>query len=159
MLKGHFQLRETTCKQANQIKVRWLDSVVVVERDYEKDPLLISGQTPKLQQVFMNLILNARDVIPQSGTLEIATESDIDSIYVSFRGIGNGTSPEHLAHIYDPFFTTNQIGKGTRLGWTVSYGIVQDHDGQITMNSTLEQGRTFRIDFPAVQAHRQVAGS
>jgi two-component system, NtrC family, sensor kinase len=139
------------------LEVQLRNTQIDVQRNYEKDLPLISGHAPKLQQVFMNLILNARDAMAQGGTLEITTESDIDSVYVSFRDSGSGIAPEHLARIYDPFFTTKQIGKGTGLGLAVSYGIVQDHSGQITVNSTLEQGTTFRIAFPAVPIRQQVA--
>jgi signal transduction histidine kinase len=105
----------------------------------------------------MNLILNARDAMPLGGTLEITTESDIDSVYVSFRDTGTGIAPEHLAKIYDPFFTTKQTGKGTGLGLAVSYGIVQDHAGQISVTSEINQGTTFRLSFPAAQARQSVA--
>ncbi len=139
------------------LEVQLRNTQIDVQRNYEKDLPLTSGHAPKLQQVFMNLIINARDAMPSGGTLEIATESDIDSVYVSFRDSGSGIAPEHLAKIYDPFFTTKQIGKGTGLGLAVSYGIVQDHSGQITVNSTLEQGTTFRLAFPAVPVRQPVA--
>ncbi|NOT61391.1 MAG: PAS domain S-box protein [Acidobacteria bacterium] len=139
------------------LEVQLRNTEIVVERNYEKDLPLISGHAPKLQQVFMNLIINARDAMPQGGTLEITTESDIDSVYVSFRDTGNGIAPEHLAKIYDPFFTTKQIGKGTGLGLAVSYGIVQDHGGQISVISELNQGTTFRIAFPAIQTRLEIA--
>lgn len=111
------------------------------------------GNAPKLQQVFMNLILNARDAMPRGGQLEISTGFDEDSITICFQDTGEGISPEHLSRIYDPFFTTKQIGKGTGLGLAVSYGIVQDHGGQITVESNSGEGTRFLIRLPLVTAH------
>lgn len=117
------------------------------------------GNAAKLQQVFMNLILNARDAMPQGGRLEIATESDIDSILIRFRDTGLGIAAEHLAKIYDPFFTTKQIGKGTGLGLAVSYGIIRDHGGHITVESQVGEGTLFQISLPMVTAHQQFAAA
>ncbi|MBS1789102.1 MAG: PAS domain S-box protein [Acidobacteria bacterium] len=117
------------------------------------------GNAAKLQQVFMNLILNARDAMPQGGRLEIATESDIDSILIRFRDTGLGIAPEHLAKIYDPFFTTKQIGKGTGLGLAVSYGIIRDHGGHITVESQLGEGALFQITLPMATTHQQFAAA
>ncbi len=111
------------------------------------------GNAPKLQQVFMNLILNARDAMPRGGQLEISTGFDEDSITICFRDTGEGISPDHLSRIYDPFFTTKQIGKGTGLGLAVSYGIVQDHGGQITVESSSGEGTRFLIRLPLVTVH------
>jgi signal transduction histidine kinase len=111
------------------------------------------GNAPKLQQVFMNLILNARDAMPRGGQLEISTGFDEDSITICFQDTGEGISPDHLSRIYDPFFTTKQIGKGTGLGLAVSYGIVQDHGGQITVESSSGEGTRFLIRLPLVTTH------
>ncbi|MFN0111824.1 MAG: ATP-binding protein [Blastocatellia bacterium] len=127
---------------------------IEVVRNYVGTLPFASGNAGKLQQVFMNLILNARDAMPQGGRLEIATESDFESIRISFRDTGIGIAPDHLARIYDPFFTTKQIGKGTGLGLAVSYGIIGDHGGYISVESQLGEGTTFQISLPLVSAHQ-----
>ncbi|MDX2040304.1 MAG: ATP-binding protein [Acidobacteriota bacterium] len=132
---------------------------IEVVRNY--DPILpfTPGNAAKLQQVFMNLILNARDAMPQGGRLEIATESNLDSIFISFRDTGVGIAADHLAKIYDPFFTTKQIGKGTGLGLAVSYGIIRDHGGLIAVESQPGEGTVFQISLPLVTAHQQLAAA
>ncbi len=132
---------------------------IEVVRNY--DPILpfTPGNAAKLQQVFMNLILNARDAMPRGGRLEIATESNLDSIFISFRDTGVGIAADHLAKIYDPFFTTKQIGKGTGLGLAVSYGIIRDHGGLIAVESQPGEGTVFQISLPLVTAHQQLAAA
>lgn len=121
---------------------------IEVHRRYAENLPLAPGNAQKLQQVFMNLILNARDAMPQGGRLEISTCFDAESLVICFRDTGEGIPPEHLTRIYDPFFTTKQIGKGTGLGLAVSYGIVQDHGGQITVESRDGEGSSFLIRLP-----------
>ena len=121
---------------------------IEVTRDYAENLPSAPGNAPKLQQVFMNLILNARDAMPHGGQLDIATGLTEESITITFRDTGEGIPAEHLTRIYDPFFTTKQIGKGTGLGLAVSYGIIQDHGGQITVESRAGEGTVFRITLP-----------
>jgi two-component system, NtrC family, sensor kinase len=130
---------------------------IEVVRSYSAELPLVPGNAPKLQQVFMNLILNARDAMPEGGRLEISTESDEDSVIIKFRDSGMGIDPEHLSKIYDPFFTTKQIGKGTGLGLAVSYGIIKDHSGHINVESKLGEGALFMITLPLASARQQLA--
>jgi two-component system, NtrC family, sensor kinase len=118
---------------------------IEVIRNYGEELPLAPGNAPKLQQVFMNLILNARDAMPEGGRLEIATEAIDESVIIRFRDSGMGIDPEHLSKIYDPFFTTKQIGKGTGLGLAVSYGIIKDHNGHIDVESKPGEGTLFTI--------------
>ena len=114
---------------------------------------LISGNAGRLQQVFLNLFLNARDAMPQGGTLRIAT-SNGDFVSVAVSDSGTGIAQEHIARIYDPFFTTKaspqqpQQSRGTGLGLSVTYGIIQEHAGKIRVESRQGQGTTFYLDFP-----------
>jgi signal transduction histidine kinase len=126
-------------------------------RSYDDGLPLAFGDGPKLQQVLMNLILNARDAMPHGGRLVISTESDEDSAVVEVRDTGLGIAPEHLAKIYDPFFTTKQIGKGTGLGLAVSYGIVRDHGGHIDVESKLGEGTRFQITLPLAATRQMFA--
>ncbi len=115
------------------------------------------GNAPKLQQVFMNLILNARDAMPDGGCLEISTEADDASVIIRFRDSGIGIDPEHLPKIYDPFFTTKDIGKGTGLGLAVSYGIIRDHGGHMNVESRPGEGTLFLITLPLSTGRQQLA--
>ncbi len=119
------------------------------------------GNASKLQQVFTNLILNARDAIPDGGQITLRTASDDENtVIVEVADTGIGIAPENVARIYDPFFTTKGVGRGTGLGLTVSYGIVQEHSGHINVQSAPGKGTTFRITLPTAHtahAHLQVA--
>jgi two-component system, NtrC family, sensor kinase len=112
----------------------------------------IEGNAGRLQQVFLNLFLNARDAMPQGGILRIAT-SNGDGVSVSISDTGSGIAQEHIQRIYDPFFTTKSAPregqqKGTGLGLSVSYGIIQEHAGKIRVESHPGEGTTFYLDFP-----------
>jgi two-component system NtrC family sensor kinase len=130
--------------------------IEVVRRYAEHLPPLF-GHAAKLQQVFMNLILNARDAMPDGGQLEIVTEASEATAIISFRDTGVGISAEHLSKIYDPFFTTKQIGQGTGLGLAVSYGIVKDHGGHISVESKPGEGALFQVTLPLISARQQLA--
>lgn len=132
---------------------------IEVVRNYSTHLPFTPGNAAKLQQVFMNLILNARDAMPKGGRLEIATIAELDSIVISFRDTGLGIAADHLARIYDPFFTTKQIGKGTGLGLAVSYGIIRDHGGHISVESQLGDGTTFQITLPITTVHQPLAAA
>src|SRR5215475_2657640 len=112
----------------------------------------IQGNTGRLQQVFLNLFLNAKDAMPAGGTLRVAT-SNGTGVSVSVSDTGSGIAPEHIARIYDPFFTTKtapEAGqkRGTGLGLSVTYGIIQEHAGKIRVESRPGEGTTFYLDFP-----------
>jgi len=130
---------------------------IEVVRSYADELPLAFGDGPKLQQVLMNLILNARDAMPQGGRLIISTEADEDSAVIEIGDTGLGIAPEHLSKIYDPFFTTKQIGKGTGLGLAVSYGIIRDHGGHIDVESKLGEGTRFQITLPLAGARQMFA--
>jgi two-component system, NtrC family, sensor kinase len=108
----------------------------------------IKGNSNKLQQVFLNLVLNARDAMEGGGTLAIHSWSEGDTVRVDVSDTGQGIAPEHLARIYDPFFTTKQDRKGTGLGLSVTYGIVQEHGGSIDVQSEPGAGTLFHLEFP-----------
>jgi PAS domain S-box-containing protein len=112
----------------------------------------IQGNPGRLQQVFLNLFLNAKDAMPGGGTLSVAT-SNGDQVSVRVSDTGTGISPEHVQRIYDPFFTTKTTPKegqsrGTGLGLSVTYGIIQEHAGKIRVESRPGSGTTFALDFP-----------
>src|SRR4029077_332090 len=126
-----------------------------VEDDLAEHLPLISGNPGRLQQVFLNLFLNARDAMPNGGTLRIAT-SNGEGISVVVADTGAGIAQEHIHRIYDPFFTTKAApregqGNGTGLGLSVTYGIIQEHAGQIRVESRPGRGTTFYLDFPLMR--------
>ncbi len=112
----------------------------------------VRGSENRLQQVFFNLILNARDAMPSGGWLTIVTHADDDTVIVEIKDTGTGIKKEHVKRIYDPFFTTKGIGRGTGLGLSVSYGILQEHGGAIFVDSAPGKGTTFQVALPALVA-------
>jgi two-component system, NtrC family, sensor kinase len=116
----------------------------------ELDPSLPStlGNTGRLQQVFMNLFLNAKDAMPEGGQLMIRSYQSDSSLIVQVHDTGQGISSQDLKRIYDPFFTTKGVGKGTGLGLSVSYGIIQEHSGRISVESEPGKGTTFTLQLP-----------
>ena len=113
---------------------------------------LIHGNAGRLQQVFLNLFLNARDAMAGGGVLRITTTNG-DGVSVTVTDTGSGIAQEHIQRIYDPFFTTKAApaegqSKGTGLGLSVTYGIIQEHAGKIRVESRPGEGTTFYLDFP-----------
>jgi PAS domain S-box-containing protein len=112
-------------------------------------PVIIYAQRERLQQVFINIILNALDAMPGGGQLTIQTRQQESRAIIKITDTGLGIKPEHLPRIFDPFFTTKGIGKGTGLGLSISFAIVKEHEGQILVDSQVGQGTTFTIILPA----------
>jgi PAS domain S-box-containing protein len=136
-------------------------SQIEIVREYDKEAPEAYGNAGKLQQVFTNLILNARDAIPDGGRITVSTGTAEDgSLIAEISDTGIGIAPENVAKIYDPFYTTKGVGQGTGLGLAVSYGIIQEHAGRITVESEPGQGTTFRITLPSarVRARLQAVG-
>jgi len=118
---------------------------------------LVYANPGKLQQVFMNLIINARDAMPRGGKLTIATDCENSSVRVEVSDNGVGISPEHLSKIFDPFFTTKSTSRGTGLGLAVTYGIIREHLGKIEVHSVLGRGTSFRVELPVARKAVNVA--
>jgi two-component system, NtrC family, sensor kinase len=127
-------------------------SRIVVENELAPQLPPIQGNTGRLQQVFLNLFLNAKDAMPGGGRLRVATSNGA-GVTVTVTDTGSGIAPEHIARIYDPFFTTKTAQdpgqkRGTGLGLSVTYGIIQEHAGKIRVESRPGEGTTFYLDFP-----------
>jgi signal transduction histidine kinase len=160
---GDTQFREIDLNQVLDDTIQLLEPqlrharVEIVCR-YDEELPAAFGNASKLQQVFMNLILNARDAMPNGGRISIHTRLVETSLVIDFRDTGIGMSPEVIARIYDPFFTTKEIGQGTGLGLALSYGIVQEHGGRIFVESRPGEGAHFTIKLPtAFSRQMQVA--
>jgi signal transduction histidine kinase len=113
----------------------------------------ITGNPGKLQQVFLNLFINARDAMAPDGVLEVNTSVHSDGrVQIDVMDSGHGIDPEHIHRIYDPFFTTKGSHKGTGLGLSVTYGIIQEHGGAIKVFSRPGGGTRFHLEFPSVSS-------
>jgi signal transduction histidine kinase len=130
-------------------------SIVWNEIKYKAEVKKEYGEIPdveclpsQLNQVFMNLLVNAAHAIEDKGIITIRTGTQDDGVWVEVSDSGNGIAPEHLNRIFEPFFTTKPVGKGTGLGLSVSYSIIQTHHGNINVASKVGEGTTFRIWLP-----------
>ncbi|MCB1023540.1 MAG: PAS domain S-box protein [Acidobacteria bacterium] len=149
LLEDTLQLLEPQLRKAN----------VEISKFYADVPPIMMGDAGKLQQVFTNLIINARDAILNGGEISLLTKfSGVEELMIEVSDTGTGIEPEHLNKIFDPFFTTKAVGSGTGLGMAVSYGIVQEHAGTISATSKVGEGTTFRLVFPvAIDEKRRFA--
>ena len=141
-------IADTLALLEHQFKI----SKIQVSRELAPNISSIQGNQGRLQQVFLNLFLNAKDAMPGGGTLSVAT-SNGNVVSVRVADTGSGIAPEHIQRIYDPFFTTKTVpregqNRGTGLGLSVTYGIIQEHAGQIRVESNPGAGTTFALDFP-----------
>jgi two-component system, NtrC family, sensor kinase len=141
-------ITDTLALLEHQFKV----SKITVESDLTPNLSPIHGNPGRLQQVFLNLFLNAKDAMAGGGKLTVATANG-EVISVRVSDTGSGIAPEHIQRIYDPFFTTKTVPKegqtrGTGLGLSVTYGIIQEHAGKIRVESDPGAGTTFALDFP-----------
>ena len=132
---------------------------VQVDTDLNESVPLVWGDSGKLQQVLMNLVLNARDSMPNGGDLTIRTARQNGEVVVEVADNGTGIPKEQIHKIYDPFFSTKGTGKGTGLGLSVTYGIVQEHRGTITVRSEAGNGTVFRVALPVADTGRVRAAS
>jgi PAS domain S-box-containing protein len=121
---------------------------IKVRRELSELPATVVGTEHQLQQVFLNLFLNARDAMPKGGWLSVTTRLEAGEVVAEVADTGSGIPSEHLARIYDPFFTTKSIGRGTGLGLSIIYGIVQEHEGTIHCDSSVGQGTRFSLRLP-----------
>ena len=149
LLDDTLQLLEPQLRKSN----------VEMVKNYTELPPRIFGNSGKLQQVFTNLILNARDAMISGGRITLITAVTDGEVNIEVSDTGEGISDENLNKIFDPFFTTKGVGNGTGLGLAVSYGIVQEHAGTIEVQSENGHGTTFRLSFPATSKQRQRAVS
>ena len=122
-----------------------------IQKNYSSDLPQIVGDSAQLQQVFMNIILNAAEAMEGGGTLTITTTQNNGGKYIDilFQDTGHGIQDEDIKRLFEPFFTTKEVGKGTGLGLAISYSIMQKHQGTIEVSSPTDQGATFTVRLPA----------
>jgi signal transduction histidine kinase len=141
------QILEATCQL---LEYQLSKGNIQLIKNYAANLPTIVVDPQQIQQVFVNLMLNAYQSMPQGGSLEIRTWAQDNKVYVAFSDKGTGIPQEHLDRIFDPFFTTKEPGEGTGLGLSVSYGIVQRHNGHIEVESQVGQGSTFTVHLPVL---------
>jgi PAS domain S-box-containing protein len=161
-------------KELDRLLDRVLPENIQLELTYQPGSYLVKADPARLQQVFMNLALNARDAMPDGGKLhftlqhlQLSQEGPLplpdlvagDWICLRVRDEGIGIDPETMLHIFDPFFTTKPVGKGTGLGLAQVYGIIKQHGGSIGVTSQVGEGTMFSMYLPALPAHVEQADS
>jgi PAS domain S-box-containing protein len=144
-------IRDTLSLLEHQFKT----AQILVDLELAEELPPIHGNSGKLQQVFLNLLLNAKEAMPRGGRLRVATAVN-GTVEAVISDSGSGIAPEHLKRIYDPFFTTKTTPRpgdrrGTGLGLSVSYGIIQEHAGKIHVESAVGAGTTFHLEFPLLR--------
>jgi PAS domain S-box-containing protein len=160
----NLNLNEVVAQMTKMLR-RVVGENISLQSSYAANLPFIHGDTGMIEQVLMNLVVNARDAMPAGGSLTIATGVEmVDKgqaaqspgalpglhVWLAVSDTGSGIAPENLPRIFEPFFTTKEVGKGTGLGLATVYGIVQQHHGWITVTSEVNKGTTFRIHFPAM---------
>ncbi len=143
----HQIISETLSLLDHQLK----SARVRVERELRAESPTTFGNAGKLQQVFLNLFVNARDAMPEGGELRILTDTVDSKIEIIVQDTGTGIGRENIKKIYDPFFTTKAAGKGTGLGLSISYGIIQEHGGSVSVESRPGVGTSFKLELPLVR--------
>jgi two-component system NtrC family sensor kinase len=140
-------LKESLMEILSLIDYKLKTMAIVLELDLRPvRPIWAQGE--RLQQVFINIILNALDAMPEGGRLRIAlTETEAEAV-IEIGDSGTGIEERHLARIFDPFFTTKGVGKGTGLGLSISHAIITEHEGRIAVRSAPGQGTCFAISIP-----------
>jgi two-component system, cell cycle sensor histidine kinase and response regulator CckA len=176
VLQSHpVKLNEIVGNMTKMLK-RILGEDITLQSDFAPSLPAIRADLGMIEQIILNLAVNARDAMPRGGSLRITSTVETVSedqsrpwpdavpghyVCLDVRDSGSGIAPEHLPHIFEPFFTTKEVGKGTGLGLATVYGIVKQHGGGITVESQLEKGTTFRIYLPvappSVRAPRSLA--
>ena len=161
-------------KETSKLLKRLLTEDIELKKRLSKKTLIIMGDATQIDQILINLAVNAHDAMPTGGTLSIETEMVIlDDEFIGMHGYGEpgkyvllsvsdtgiGMDEATKARIFDPFFTTKEIGKGTGLGLSTVYGIVKQHNGYITVYSEHGHGTTFRIYLPSVDIEKEQKAS
>jgi two-component system, NtrC family, sensor kinase len=139
-------VRRTVRLIANQKKFEKID----IEELLQEGLPAVRGDMNQIQQVLLNLSLNACAAMPEGGRLTIHTKAIDDRVMLRVGDTGHGIQPELLDRIFEPFFTTQDVGKGTGLGLSVTHGIIEQHGGRIEVQSEVGKGTTFTIYFPAL---------
>jgi len=150
--KGPVNINDVLKSSLNMVSRKADFFNITIEQNLDESLSPVEANASQLQQVFLNMILNAADAMEGKGTLTVytrkVTENDRTFAEVEFTDTGYGISQENMAKLFEPFFTTKPVGKGTGLGLAVSHGIVQEHGGKIFVKSTVGEGSSFFVRLP-----------
>jgi PAS domain S-box-containing protein len=138
-------IEETLTLVANQAKIQKIDIIT----EFPQEPVAITGIVSLLQQVFMNLFLNAINAMPDGGCLRVCLRRQSNRTLVEVADNGKGISESEINKIFDPFYTTSPVGRGTGLGLSLCYSIIKHHFGSIEVTSSKQKGSTFTVILPA----------
>jgi signal transduction histidine kinase len=159
-----FSLNDVVAETTFLVEKSYLPAKVKLERDLAPDLWNVVGNQNEISQVLLNLVTNARDAMPNGGTVKLRTRNLPDGqVELVVADSGAGIPPEVLGRIFDPFFTTKPEGKGTGLGLAVSYGIIREHRGRIAVRSKVGEGTEMQVVLPrapqaAASAHGRSSG-
>ena len=131
------------------------DRQILVQLDLTSKSPIVVGTSIQLEQVFINVLANARDALVDCPRkrISITGRTDADMVELNFQDSGPGIPPGLEKRIFDPFFTTKEVGKGTGLGLSIAYGIIKDHQGTISVENRPGEGACFRVQLPLAQPH------
>ncbi len=130
------------------------DSGISLQKDYKSGTISVIGNKIYLQQVFLNIILNSKDAMPEGGTIKITTELKDELILIKFSDTGIGISQQNISKIFSPFFSTKESKKGMGLGLSNSRWIILKHKGDIQVESKPNEGTTFSIYLPYIDSFK-----
>jgi len=145
---GAFDMAQALGQAMALVKHQLEQGMIRVELHCEEGLPLLQGNVGELEQVFINLTINAQNAMPGGGALTISARRVEDHIEVRFADTGVGIAPQLMDRIFEPFFTTRAGEGGTGLGLAVSYGIVERHQGTLTVESILGEGTSFILRLP-----------
>ena len=149
----HLQINDVVRTALNLVKDQALFHGIEVETRFSENLPEVNGDPSRLEQVFLNLFINAADTMKEKGgRLGITTSSTVDRVKVIITDTGKGIDREHLPHIFEPFFTTKDPGQGTGLGLSIAYGVIKRHNGFIDAESAPGKGTTFIVSLPSCAA-------
>jgi signal transduction histidine kinase len=144
-------------KTVSLVKEIYKKNNINVTTDYNAKSVFIQGNQGKLQQIIMNFLSNAKDAmeVNGSGTISVSTQNEKNNIVLKFTDDGSGISEDHLEKIFDTFFTTKEVGKGTGMGLSISISLINEMQGKIFVDSKIGVGTTFKIEFPNINHEKK----
>jgi len=148
--KNIVQLNDIVKQSLDLIRDQQKFRNITIKKDLSNEMMLIHADSSKLNQVVINLVINAVDAMDGAGTITLTTykKKSIGKVFLEVKDTGQGISHENLSKIFDPFFTTKEVGKSTGLGLSIVHGLVEEHGAKISVKKTNSQGTTFVIEFP-----------
>lgn len=133
---------------------------IQITKQFSDDLPKVSCDPSQMQQVFINMIINAAEAMDEAGELNLGTrfKQEEDLFEIEISDTGQGIPEENIDKLFDPFFTTKDVGQGTGLGLAISYGIIKEHKGSISVESEINKGTTFRITLPGNSVREGIDG-